>query len=216
MLWIPVQLWSLGCYKLHWSFFMKQSHFVRGWVNIELGFPLSRQISIFLWTYPQMKMKIFNFCFKFFSLWAITRIPQHRQLKCNFREAEIAQILSWVRSTISHLSSPYSMDACSQRHRQGSHCKTKDKTKPNIFRKWLVWPCISHFWHVMLIMLITVDAHITHLAQVTDPHLMNTKFCSLLTVSYIGKIFQFSLSICENLHKHIGKRVLVLTAVSSL
>lgn len=143
MLWIPVQLWSLGCYKLHWSFFKKQSHFVMGWVNIKFGFPLSRQISIFLWTYPQMK--IFHLYFKFFSLWAITRIPQHRQLKHNFREAEIAQILSWVRSTISHQSSPYSMDACSQRHRQGSHCKTKDKTKPNIFRKWPV-SAISDMW----------------------------------------------------------------------
>lgn len=116
MLWIPVQLWSLGCYKLHQSSFKKQSHHVMGWVNIKLDIPLSKQISTFLWIYPQIK--IFNFHLKFFPLWAITRIPQHRQLNCLLnREAELAQILSKVKSTIALQSSPYSMVAYSRMHR---------------------------------------------------------------------------------------------------
>lgn len=57
---------------------------------------------------------------------------------------------------------------------------------------------------------------VTHLAQVRDDHVVNTKFLSLLTGLHIGKMFQFSLSIYESLHKHYAKRILVLTAVASL
>lgn len=57
---------------------------------------------------------------------------------------------------------------------------------------------------------------VTHLAQVRDNHVVNTEFLSLLTVLHIGKMFQFSLSIYENLHKHYTKKILVLTAAASL
>jgi len=57
---------------------------------------------------------------------------------------------------------------------------------------------------------------VTHLAQVRDDHVVNTKFLSSLAVLCIGKRFQFSLSIYENLHKHSAKRVLVLTEVARL
>lgn len=138
--------------------------------------------------YPQMK--IFIFCFKLFSLWAITRIPHHRQLMCNFREAEIVQILCRVKGMISHQSSPYSMDAYSKMHRHRL-LTAKQRTKANqtFLESRFCGPvsAISHTWcwFYWLLLMPTV----AHLTQVIDYHLMSIKFCTLLTFLYIGEIF---------------------------